>query len=74
MARFTYSPAFTTAPDVQVIAGWVGAQYAGGGTTAETLTGCTVQGMISRATLLLSAGPFQTAGAGVPITIRVIGN
>lgn len=74
VARFTYSLAFTTLPDVQVIPGWLSGQYVGGGATAETLTGCTVQGMISRATLLLSAGPFQTAGAGVPITIRVIGN
>lgn len=45
-----------------------------GGVTAQTLTGCTVLGKVSRATLLLSLGPFQTAPAGVSITVRAIGN
>jgi hypothetical protein len=37
-------------------------------------TGCQVQVMLYRATLLLSAGPFQKAGSGVSITARAIGN
>jgi len=73
IATFTF-PAFAAAPDIDVVQTWVGDQMAGGGVTAQTLTGCTVLAKISRATLLLSAGPFQTAGAGVPVTIRVIGS
>lgn len=45
-----------------------------GGVTAQTLNGCTVLAKISRGTLALSAGPFQTAGTGVSVTIRAIGN
>lgn len=45
-----------------------------GGVTAQTLAGATVLVKISRGTLLLTSGPFQTAGAGVSVTIRAIGN
>jgi hypothetical protein len=57
---------------VQVIPSWVGGQYVGGGVTVQTLSGATVQGMISRATLLLTTGPFQAAPAGTSLTVRVI--
>lgn len=71
VATFSWS-ACTTSPDVQVIPGWSGQQYVGGGVTAQTNASATVQGMISRATLLLSAGPFQVAPAGTAITVRII--
>lgn len=73
LATFTWA-ACSASPDVQVIPTWVGAQYVGGGVTAQTLSGATVQGMTSRATLLLSTGPFQAAPSGTPITVRVICN
>lgn len=73
IATFTWA-ACAAAPDVQVIPTWAGAQYVGGGVTAQTLSGATVQGMTSRATLLLSTGPFQTAPSGTAITVRVICN
>jgi hypothetical protein len=57
-----------------VIPAWSGQQYVGGGVTAQSLSGATVQGMISRATLLLSAGPFQVAPAGTNLTVRIICN
>lgn len=60
------------AADIQVIPSWVGQQYVGGGVTAQTLSSATVQGMVSRGSLLLSAGPFQAAGSGTALTIRVI--
>lgn len=45
-----------------------------GGVTARSATGTTVLTKVSRGTLLLTSGPFQTAGAGVSVTIRAIGN
>ncbi len=74
VATFTFSPAFTAAPDIQVIPGWTGDQMVGGGVASQSLTGCTVNAKVSRATLLLSAGPFAAAGSGVSVTIRAIGN
>lgn len=71
VASFSWTACSAT-PDVQVIPGWSGQQYVGGGVTAQTLSSATVQVMISRATLLLSAGPFQAAGAGIPATIRMM--
>ncbi|KMO30710.1 hypothetical protein VQ02_27490 [Methylobacterium variabile] len=69
----TYSfPACSATPDIQVIPSWIGQQYVGGGVTAQTLSTATVQGMVSRGTLLLTTGPFAAAGSGVAITIRVI--
>jgi hypothetical protein len=73
IATFTF-PTFTAAPDIDVIQTWVADQQVGGGVTAQTLTGCTVLCKVSRGTLLLTSGPFQTAAAGVPVTIRVMGN
>lgn len=74
VATFTFSPAFTTAPDVQVIIGWNGDQMIAGGVTALSTTGATVLAKVSRGTLALSSGPFQTAGNNVSVTIRAIGN
>ncbi|MEN3212239.1 hypothetical protein PUR23_19705 [Methylorubrum populi] len=45
-----------------------------GGVTAQTLTGATVLVKRSRGTLLLTSGPFETAPAGVSVTIKAIGN
>ena len=74
IATFIFSPAFTSAPDIDVIQGWLGDQEIGGAVQSQTLTGCTVLTKVSRGTLALSSGPFQTAGAGVSVTIRAIGN
>lgn len=74
IATFTFSPAFAAAPDVDVIQGWVNDQEVGGAVQALTASGCTVLTKVSKGTLLLTAGPFQTAGAGVSVTIRAIGN
>ncbi len=76
IATITFSPAFEAAPDTQVIDGWSGEQMITGAVVAGsvTKTGCQVQVMISRATLLLSSGPFQKAAAGVSVTVRAIGN
>lgn len=71
VASFSFAACSAT-PDIQVIPGWSGEQYIGGGVTAQTLSTATVQGMVSRGSLLLSSGPFQAAGSGVSITIRVI--
>lgn len=76
IATLTFSPAFTSAPDVGVIDGWVGEQMVTGAVIDGTVTatGCQVQVMVSRGTLLLTSGPFQKAAAGVSITVRAIGN
>lgn len=74
IATFAFDPVFAVAPDVQVIPGWIGDQIITGGVTAVTKTGCTVQAKVSRGTLLLTSGPFQTAGAGLNVTVRAIGN
>lgn len=74
LATFTFSPAFTTPPDIEVIDGWAGDQMITGGVTAQSLTGAAVQVKRSRGTLLLTSGPFETAPAGVSVTIRAIGN
>lgn len=70
----TYSwPACTTAPDVDIIHGWVGDQMTGGGVTAQTNSSATVLVKRSRGTLLLTSGPFETAPS-TALTIRVICN
>ncbi|NTF35573.1 hypothetical protein [Agrobacterium rubi] len=76
VATVTFSPAFEIAPDIGVIDGWVGEQMITGAAVAGTTTktGCQVQVMLSRPTLLLSTGPFQKAAAGVSVTVRAIGN
>lgn len=73
VATITFSPAFTTLDDVDVITGWSGDQMVAGGVTQQSVSGCKVAVKVSRGTLLLTAGPFQTAGAGVSITVRAIG-
>lgn len=74
VAAITFSPAFAAAPDVDVIQGWIGDQEVSGAPSNITVNGCNVTVKVSRATLLLSAGPYQTAGAGVSVTVRCIGN
>lgn len=74
IATITFSPSFTSVPDIDVIEAWSGSQMISGAVLTSSISGCTVQVMTSRATLLLSAGPFQAAGAGVNITVRAIGN
>lgn len=73
VATIVFSPAFAAAPDVDVIPGWNGDQEVTGGVTAVSATGCTVAVKVSRATLLLSAGPYQAAPSGTPVTVRAIG-
>lgn len=73
IATFVFKTPFASAPDVDVIDAWSGEQIVTGGVLTVTTTGCTVQGMISRGTLLLTAGPFTKAGANVSITVRAIG-
>ena len=73
IATFVFNPAFTTAPDVDVIDTWTGEQIVTGGVLTFSTTGCTVQAMVSRGTLLLTAGPFTKAGANVSVTVRAIG-
>lgn len=72
-ATITFSPAFTTAPTVIIRSGWSNDQYVGGGVTAVSATGCTVLVKRSRGTLLLTTGPFETAPAGVAVSVIAIG-
>lgn len=75
-ATITFAPAFTKPPLAQIVTGWDGTsgdRYIGGGVTSVTATGCTAQSMVSRGSLLLSAGPFQKAPSGVTVTVQVIG-
>lgn len=76
IAAITFTPAFSAAPDVDVIEGWNADQMITGAVVPGTLTasGCQVQVMVSRGTLLLTTGPFQKAAAGVSVTVRAIGN
>lgn len=75
VAAITFSPVFAKAPNINVIESWSGEQMITGAVVAgtATATGCQVQVMISRATLLLSAGPFTKAGSGVSITVEALG-
>lgn len=76
IATVVFSPAFTSAPDVDVIEAWNADQMITGAVIAGSVNaaGCQVQVMVSRGTLLLTTGPFQKAAAGVSITVRAIGN
>lgn len=76
IAPIVFSPAFATVPDIDVIDGWSGEQQITGAVVpgSAAINGCQVQVMISRPTLLLSAGPFQKAPVSIPITVRAIGN
>lgn len=75
IAAITFSPAYASTPKLQVIEAWSGDQMITGAVVPGTATksGCSVQVMTSRATLLLSTGPFQKAGTGVSITVQAIG-
>lgn len=74
IATFTFNPVFTSTPDVGVVIGWSGEQMISGAVLTRSITGASVQAMTSRGTLALSAGPFTKAGAGLSVTVRVIGN
>lgn len=76
IAAVAFSPAFSSVPDIDVIEAWSGEQMITGAVVAgsATVSGCQVQVMVSRATLLLSSGPFQKAGSGVSITVKATGN
>lgn len=69
----SFSPAFKVTPLAFIIEGWSGAQMICGAVTSTAVGSCVVQGMVSRATLLLSAGPFTTAPSGTVVTVAVIG-
>lgn len=58
---------------------WIGDTIILGGVTAQTLSSATVLAKRSRGTLLLTAGPFETAVPNalmptVSVTVRVICN
>jgi hypothetical protein len=76
IAIIAFNPAFDAIPDIDVIEAWSSDQMVTGAVVAGSATksGCQVQVMLSRATLLLSTGPFQKAAAGVSVTVRAIGN
>lgn len=76
VATIAFNPAFENVPDIDVIEGWANDQMITGAVVAGSAskTGCQVQVMVSKGTLLLTAGPFQKAGAGVSVTVRAIGN
>jgi len=76
IATIVFSPAFAATPDIDVIDGWNGDQMITGAVVpgSASKTGCQVQVMVSRGTLLLTTGPFQKAATGVSITARAIGN
>jgi hypothetical protein len=76
VATIAFTPVFETTPDIDVIDGWITDQQITGAVVSGSAskTGCQVQVMVSRGTLLLTSGPFQKAAAGVSITIRAIGN
>lgn len=76
IATIAFDPVFAAVPDIQVIDGWIGDQQVTGGVVAGTATksGCQIQVMVSRGTLILTTGPYQKAAAGVSVTVRAIGN
>jgi hypothetical protein len=72
----TFSPAFTSIPDVDVVESWTtgtSPQQICGGVTSVSLTGFTAQIMLSVGTLVLNGSPFAKAGAGIKPIIRTIG-
>lgn len=74
VATITFT-GITSVGYVDVIDAWASSQMITGAVVAGsvTTTGCKVQVMRSRATLLLSQGPFETVPAGVSISVRVVG-
>lgn len=73
VAQVTFSPTFKTVLLAFVIEGWAGSQMVCGAVTATTVSGCTVQGMVSQGTLILNAAPFTTAPNGTVVTVVAIG-
>lgn len=73
VATFVWT-ACTAAPDVDVIPTWSGEQMVAGGELSKTLSGATFTVKRSRGTLVASGGPFETAPAGTPLTVRLICN
>lgn len=70
----TFTKTYSAPPIVIPIPQWIGTQMVTGGASSVTATGCNFLAMQSRATLLLSAGPFENAAAGVTFKVLVIGN
>lgn len=70
----TFTKTYSAPPTVIPIPQWTGTQMVTGGASNVTTTGCSFLAMQSRATLLLSAGPFENAAAGVVFKVLVIGN
>lgn len=68
----TFNPAFATPPTVIPQQTWVGGQMVSPGVTSVTATGCTLAVMRSRATLLLTTGPFESA-PNTAFSVVVIG-
>lgn len=73
VSTYTWT-AFTTINSIIIHSNVVAPMLITGVELTRTLTGCTVQGLESRGTLLLSAGPFQPAVAGRSIKVTVIGS
>jgi hypothetical protein len=72
----TFSPPFTSIPDVDVVESWTtgnSPQQICGGVTSVSLTSFTAQIMLSVGTLVLNGSPFAKAGAGIKPIIRAIG-
>lgn len=77
IATVSFDPAFNAIPDLDVIEDWTANDQMVTGkviTGTATKTGCQVQVMLSRGTLVLTSGPFQKAGSGVSITVKATGN
>lgn len=73
IATFTFSPPYDTPPTVTPFPIWSGDQMYIGQATSITPTTCTVVVKRSRGTLLLSAGPFESA-PNAPVQMLVVGD
>lgn len=77
IATIAFDPAFNAIPDIDVIEDWIANDQMVTGKVipgTASKTGCQVQVMISRGTLVLTSGPFQKAPANQSITVRALGN
>lgn len=77
IATIAFDPAFNAVPDIDVIEDWIANDQMVTGKVipgTASKTGCQVQVMISRGTLVLTSGPFQKAPANQSITVRALGN
>lgn len=73
VASVTFSPPFTSIPTIIPLTGIVGSTVTVGQVISVSKTGCTLQLITSRGTLVLSSGPFQ-AGQGSTLPIVAIGS